>query len=147
MRKLGKFAQTMLILWFALYPLVGATGYATADGRDEDLARFPHKPLHGGYFGDAGDLYHYELVLESNGMVKLYLYDEEVKPLKVTGIPARWTLNPDAGKEPKGKFQESEDGAYFWAKLPDLKEPNIHILIEAEKKGQWVPMEFYLPVK
>lgn len=126
--------------------LLGVAGFVAADGRDEDLARFPHKPMHGGYFGDAADLYHYELALEPQGMAKLYLYDEEVKPLKVTGIPARWTLNP-GGTGPKGEFQASEDGNYFWAKLPDLKGPNIHILIEAEKEGQWVPLEFYLPVK
>jgi len=39
----------------------------------EPATEHEHGPRHGGYFGDADDLYHYELVLESSDQLALYV--------------------------------------------------------------------------
>lgn len=111
----------------------------------EDLIE--HKPRHGGYFGDAGDLYHYELVVEEAQQLRLYVYDENVRPLKVGSLPARWTLlAEDSSPEGSGRFAASAAGEFFWMTFKRPAAEVLHILVEVEKHGQWVPMEFYVPV-
>lgn len=125
---------------------VGA-GFPEALGTEGPSEGHEERPHHGGYFGDAGNLYHYEVVLESDRAVRLYLYDEEAKPMKVTGIPARWTVSPDDPNPVRGEFREGEQGEFYEAEVPRPASPLLHLKVEARRKGDWVPLEFFIPLQ
>ena len=52
-----------------------------------------HGPRHGGSFGDANDLYHYELVRSSDRRILLYVNDHYNRPLDTRALSGRWVLN------------------------------------------------------
>lgn len=114
-------------------------------GDAEEAAESEHKPRHGGSFGDADDLYHYELLLEPSHRLILYVNDEHNAPLDVRPLTGRWTLNPDAPSPVSGAFTPSEDGAYFFATLPSLESDPVHVKVAVLKGDVWAEMEFYLP--
>lgn len=111
-----------------------------------------HQPRHGGQFGDADDLYHYELVFEAPNRLKLYVNDEQNRPLDTQRLEGRWTLNPDSAAPVRGAFTPAEHGAYFLGELPAGVHatpllPTAHFEVEVLKGAQWVPMEFFLPLR
>jgi ZIP family zinc transporter len=103
-----------------------------------------HIPRHGGYFGDAGDIYHYELVRDGR-QIRLYVNDRNNRPLDTRGLTGRWVLNPDSASPITGTFQSNPDGAYLEGLLPPSieKEP-VHLKVGVLKKREWADMEFYL---
>lgn len=131
----------------AFTSIAGRLSAWASESTEETAETHKEKPLHGGYFGDAGNLYHYEAVLEPTGAVRLYLYDEKAQPMKVTGIPARWTISPDDPNSARGEFQEGGQGEFYQAELPRPSGPLLHLKVEARKKGEWVPMEFFIPLQ
>ncbi len=107
-----------------------------------------HGPRHGGYFGDANDLYHYELVSGPKNQFFLYVNDHLNRPMDVRGLQGRWILNPDGPTPLTGFFTPSEGGTFFMGELPPLHSSYpLHVKVEVLKKGQWVGMEFFLPPK
>ena len=143
------------------FALVGAMQYSAArqtaellPGGTEEAQRFDqslqeeHRPRHGGLFGDADDLYHYEVLLNERGQLVLYVNDGLNRPMSVRSLQGRWTLNPDDRSPKTGTFHPSADGTYFVADLPEgLANPeSLHVEVEVLKGRQWVSMEFYVPM-
>lgn len=105
-----------------------------------------HEAKHGGYFGDAANIYHYELLTDFTDEIKLYLYDEEARPLLVHGLPARYTIyDPEQKPLFIGPFKESERGDFYMTPFPSVPLELLHILIEVKKNDEWVPYEFLIP--
>jgi len=105
-----------------------------------------HAPRHGGTFGDANDIFHYELLLQPEGRLVLYVNDHENRPLDVRTLEGRWTLDPD-GKNPiTGSFTASADGSTFFAPLPPRpsQDNGVQVRVSVLKNKQWVDMEFFL---
>ncbi|MBI3321659.1 MAG: ZIP family metal transporter [Candidatus Omnitrophica bacterium] len=133
--------------------LIGAMahGSGAADAHETHESRYDltevgeHAPRHGGFFGDADDLYHYELVLDAPNQLRLYVNDERNRPLNVRLLQGRWTLDPDESAPRTGAFSPAIDGGYFMATLPlPLKSP-VHVEVAVQKGSVWAPMEFFLP--
>ena len=114
-------------------------------GDAKEAAESEHKPRHGGQFGDADDLYHYEVLLESSNRLILYVNDEHNAPLDARSLTGHWTLNPDAPSPISGAFTPSEDGTYLFATLPSLESDPVHVKVAVLKEDVWAEMEFYLP--
>ncbi len=118
----------------------------------EEAKEDEHKPRHGGYFGDADDVYHYEVLLEAPNRLVLYVNDEHNQPLDTRSLKGRWTLNPDEPAPVSGDFAPAEGGAYLVATLPPLDDPHpkdvgagVHVEVAVQKDGVWAEMEFFLP--
>ncbi len=105
-----------------------------------------HEARHGGHFGDVGNIYHYELLMVNQNLLRFFLYDSEAEPMKVTNIEARWTLSPDSEKPVHGEFKAGPSDEYYESELPVSGSDSIHILVEVDKNGSWVPMEFLIPI-
>lgn len=105
-----------------------------------------HGPRHGGTFGDASDIYHYELVREPEGRILLYVNDHHNRPLDVRNLEGRWLLNPDDPSPLTGPFEPSPEGGFFFARLPRRIGPQdpLHLRVGILKGGEWVEMEFFL---
>ncbi len=103
-----------------------------------------HGPRHGGYFGDANDIYHYELVKASHQKILLYVNDHHNRPIDVRTLQGRWVLNPDGPKPVTGFFSPSPDGGFLESALPSGSGPTP-LKVGVLKNNQWVEMEFYLP--
>lgn len=133
--------------------LLGATSQGTALGgmAQAKESRYyvaevgEHAPRHGGYFGDADDLYHYEVVLDASRQLRLYVNDERNRPLNVQRLQGRWTLDPDRPSPLRGTFAPSVDGGYFLATLPPITTDPIQLEVAVLKGKLWVTMEFSLP--
>lgn len=104
-----------------------------------------HGPRHGGYFGDANDLYHYELVRTPGNELILYVNDHQNHPLDARTLTGRWILNPDDLRPTTGFFQSSSEGGYLTSSLPNTAAGALQIRVEVLKGNDWAPMEFYLP--
>lgn len=104
-----------------------------------------HKPRHGGVFGDADDLYHYEVLLNGPRELILYVNDDHNRPLDVRTLQGQWTLDPDADQPTTGGFHPTADGAYFQTDLPRTEANPIHVEVAVLKGHIWARMEFYLP--
>ena len=104
-----------------------------------------HRPRHGGYFGDADDLYHYELLVV-NQRLTLYVNDDLNRPLDVRALHGRWTLNPGESSSVQGTFSASPDGGFFTAELPPHHDDPLHVEVAVLKGRIWAPMEFYVPL-
>ena len=105
-----------------------------------------HRARHGGQFGDADDLYHYELLLDAPNQLRLYVNDERNRPLNTRLLQGQWTLDPDGPSPQSGAFIPSIDGAYFLGSLPALTTDTAHVEVAVLKGSLWARMEFYLPV-
>ncbi len=103
-----------------------------------------HKPRHGGAFGDADDIYHYEVLLNKQQLI-LYVNDDYNRPLNVQGLQGRWKLDPDSDKPITGIFAPSPDGAYLVADLPGHLADPVHIEVAVLKGRIWAPLEFFVP--
>lgn len=121
--------------------VAGATGLSA----DENAAEHPHEPQHGGLFGDADDLYHYEVLLNDGGQLMLYVNDELNRPMDVRGLEGQWTINPDSAAPVSGAFAPSQDGAYLIAQLPPSAIDPLHIKVAVRKGALWAPLEFFVP--
>jgi len=124
----------------------GAVGSRSLhSGEAEEALEDVHQARHGGYFGDADDLYHYEVLLEQRRVI-LYVNDELNRPLDVRPLDGRWVLNPDVPAPVTGAFQPEDSGRYFFADLP-LAEgaASAHLKVEVLKDGVWAGLEFVLP--
>ena len=108
----------------------------------EDL----HKPRHGGYFGDADDVFHYELLVNDRRQLILYVNDDLNRPLDVRAYEGQWRLNPDEPAQLSGSFHPAPDGAYFIGEIPPMMDEVLHVEVAVQKGSQWAPMEFYLPI-
>ena len=135
-------------------PIVRAEAMDAVDSRsvhtiadvEAEALEHAHGPRHGGYFGDADDLYHYEVLLEPPAQLILYVNDELNQPLDVRPLEGRWTLRPDGPSPVTGQFTPAGDGAYFLTELPlESQERPVHVKVEVLKDRQWAEMEFYLP--
>ena len=104
-----------------------------------------HRARHGGQFGDADDLYHYEVVLDAPNTLRLYVNDEHNRPLNTRLLQGRWTLEPDTPARRTGVFTPSIDGAYFLASLPPITTAEVRVEVDVLKETAWAPMEFSLP--
>ncbi|MBI3318176.1 MAG: ZIP family metal transporter [Candidatus Omnitrophica bacterium] len=108
----------------------------------------PHAPRHGGYFGDANDLYHYELIPGTDNRLLLYVNDQMNRPLEASTLQGRWTLNPDSSAPTMGFFTPSREGNFLVGELPgNFRNDPIHVRVEVLKGTAWAPMEFYVPRK
>ena len=132
--------------------LMGALhGGSAMAGRDAQESQYyvaevgEHHARHGGVFGDADDLYHYEVVLDAPNHLRLYVNDERNQPLNVRLLNGRWTLDPESPSAQRGTFAPSIDGGYFVASLPPVTEDPVHVEISVLKGTLWATMEFYLP--
>lgn len=107
-------------------------------------------PNHGGQLADAGEAYYYEILADKTKGITVYIYDRQAKPLKILGLPGRWTIfpaNPKTEAEPlQGAFEASESGDFYWTPFPEFAGEVLHIKIEVRKEDRWVPAEFYLPL-
>lgn len=127
----------------------GSTAESSAQPDDlwqeEERKQHGHTGEHGGQFGDASDVYHYEVLLDGQRDVRVYVYDEKAMPIpNITNIKTRWTLNPDAEHPLTGPLSLSEDKKYFVLDLPPLTSSVVSVKIEAEKNEKWWPVEFLL---
>ena len=105
-----------------------------------------HGPRHGGYFGDANDIYHYELVREERGVILLYVNDHHNRPMDARILRGRWVLRPDGPRPLTGFFTPSADGSRLVGQLPAAAPgESTQIRVEVLKGGDWAPMEFSLP--
>ncbi len=125
---------------------VGAVGGQSAHeaGTAEEAREEVHQPRHGGQFGDADDLYHYEVLLEAPNRLILYVNDELNRPLDVRTLQGQWTLEPDSAHPQYGIFEPSTDGTRFVATLPALSVDPVHIKVAVPKGSLLAEMEFYL---
>lgn len=123
--------------------LAMATDFTLSAGRELTAG---HGPQHGGYFGDADDLYHYEVVSDPEGKILLYVNDHLNRPLDTRTLQGRWTLNPDEPNPIFGAFTPSEDGSTFIAGLPSsaIRAGPIHLKVAVLRGTHWAEMEFYL---
>ena len=106
-----------------------------------------HRARHGGQFGDADDLYHYELVLDEPNQLRLYVNDERNRPLNTRLLQGQWTLDPDEPSPRSGSLTSSIDGGYFLASLPPMTTDSLHVEVAVLKGPVWARMEFFLPVQ
>jgi len=104
-----------------------------------------HGPRHGGYFGDANDLYHYELVRESKRRILLYVNDHYNLPMDTRTLQSRWTLNSEGPHPLTGFFQAAPNGAFLLSDLPETVAQSAQIKIEVLKGRDWAGMDFFLP--
>jgi len=114
-------------------------------GSAEEAEEHAHGPRHDGFFGDADDLYHYEVLVEAPNRLILYVNDEFNQPLDTRQLIGRYVLAPDAETPIVGDFTPSDEGQFFVATLPAVSPNPIPVLIEVLKAGQWVGLEFSLP--
>ena len=114
-------------------------------GEAGEAEEHEHQPRHGGYFGDADDLFHYEVVPGRNGRLELYVNDEHNHPLDTRSLQGRWTLDLQTPKPVTGAFAPSADGAVFEATLPSGTPTPVTLEVAVMKNDNWVPMEFVLP--
>lgn len=125
-------------------------GFFLAMGTDFTLsaafeATAAHGPRHGGYFGDANDIYHYEL-LRNDQRLSLYVNDHHNIPMEAPGLQGRWILNPDSPTPLTGFFTPSADGLTLETTLPaSTAGKDVQIRVEVLKGNNWAPMEFQLP--
>lgn len=104
-----------------------------------------HGPRHGGQFGDAGDIYHYELARASDGTLTLYVSDHHNRPLDARTLQGRWILDPDGPKPLTGFFTPAPDGSVLTSQLPPSSRTGpTRLKVEVLKGHEWVGMEFYL---
>ena len=143
------FLGVIMVLWAGV-PVVaqplGAVESRSSHESDaaQEAREVTHQPRHGGYFGDADDLYHYEVLLDGDQLI-LYVNDELNRPLDTRPLEATWTLNPDAPEPVTGPFRASPDGAYLVSALPPRAGEILHVKVAVRKGQVWAPMEFYLP--
>ena len=105
-----------------------------------------HTPRHGGSFGDANDIYHYELLRNPGNRITLYVNDHENRPTDTRALQGRWTLDPDGENPITGNFGASPDGEFLTSSLPDRARGNtVQIKVEVLKGSEWAGMDFYLP--
>jgi len=132
------------------FVLIGALHQGTATSAAYESRYYieevgEHRARHGGQFGDADDLYHYEVLLDAPHQLRLYVNDEHNRPLNTRLLQGRWTLDPDDPSPRTGTFTSSIDGAYFVAPLPPLTADPVHVEVAVLKGTIWAKMEFYLP--
>ncbi len=126
-------------------------GFFIAMGTDLSLSAahevaVVHGPRHGGYFGDANDLYHYEIVRTTENEVALYVNDHYNQPMDTRTVSARWILNPGEAGTLTGFFTPTAGGSRLTAMLPASRTKGpLHITVSVLKGDQWADMEFYLP--
>ena len=127
---------------------VMALGSAAARASDEPVVEEvgEHQPRHGGQFGDADDVYHYEVLLDPPRRLRLYVNDEHNQPLDVRSLEGRWTLEPDGDAPTRGPFTPSPDGAGFLADLSPPSGDPVHVEVAVRKDDVGAPMEFFLPL-
>jgi hypothetical protein len=115
---------------------------------EEEALEAVHRPKHGGYFGDAEDLFHYEVLREAPGKLLLYVNDERNRPLDVRTLQGQWVARPDDPDAVSGAFVPSADGERFEATLPDgeAQQEVLTVKVEVLRGNEWVGMEFALPV-
>ncbi len=125
----------------------GASAPATIDASGQGpIGEQYHRPLHGGYFGDANVVYHYEVLLtDQPRRLRLYVNDSFNRPIRVTGLENRWTVNPDSPKPIKGTFTPGPEEAYFETELPPLDSEFLHVEVAVRKGRIWAPLEFSIP--
>lgn len=118
------------------------------DHDDDEEEHHGHIGEHGGQFGDASDMYHYEVLLNDDKDIIVYMYDGKARRIKdITSMEVRWTLNPNSEYPLKGVLKLSRDNGYFILDLPEISSKYVEVKIEAEKDGKWWPVEFLLEVK
>ena len=132
------------------FVLIGALHSGAATGAAYESRYYieevgEHRPRHGGQFGDADDLYHYEVLLDAPHQLRLYVNDEHNRPLNTRLLQGRWVLDPDDPSPRTGTFAPSIDGGYFVASLPPLTADPVHVAVAVLKGTIWATMEFYLP--
>ena len=132
------------------FMLIGAFTQIATAGRPYESRYYieevgEHHARHGGQFGDADDLYHYEVLLDSPRQLRLYVNDERNRPLNTKFLQGRWTLDPDGPAPRRGTFTPTIDGAYLTAPLPPGLGDPVHLEVSVLKGTTWAPMEFYLP--
>ena len=105
-----------------------------------------HGPRHGGYFGDANDIYHYEIVRQPDDNLILYVNDHQNQPTDTRTLTGRWVLDPGSPNSATGFFTSTPDGAYLVSSLPEkTRGAEVHLEVQVLKGNDWAPMEFYLP--
>lgn len=115
---------------------------------DDEEEHHGHIGEHGGQFGDASDMYHYEVLLDEKGDVIVYMYDGKARRISdIRNMEVRWTLNPDSEYPLKGVLDLASNQEYFMLDLPRSTSEHVSIKIEAEKDGKWWPVEFLLEAK
>jgi len=124
----------------AAEPTGGIPRHASDDA--EEALENPHQPQHGGLFGDADDLYHYELVFDAPNQLRLYVNDERNRPLNTRALQGRWEIFPGTAEAVSGAFVSSIDGGYFLAALPKTLPGSFPVEISVQKGQLWAAMEF-----
>ena len=144
-------------LWAVLLIIRGGHGASAEDagsvgsrsahqpGETEEALEHAHAPRHGGYFGDAEDLFHFEVLMPDDDRLVLYVNDELNRPLDVRELQGRWILNPDEAAPLTGDFTASPTGEFFETVLPPGQADLLHVKVEVLNGIEWVGMEFFLP--
>ena len=126
---------------------IGAIGSRSAHDEHarEEAQEHEHQSRHGGYFGDADDLYHYEALFNAKRQLVLYVNDDLNRPLDVRPLQGQWRLDPDEPSQVSGTFRPSADGAFFLTTLPPFHTDPVHVEVAVLKGTAWARMEFSLP--
>jgi len=127
--------------WLLIGAVLAAPVLADPPEREEQ----EHAPRHGGYFGDADDIFHYELVLEDGNQLTFYVSSDHNEPINVAKMHARWTADPGESREPFGFFHPTEDGSAFKTELPWIEAGYYDLDVAVAKDQGWVAMEFQIP--
>ncbi len=135
---------TDVVLVRATTPL--AVGTPGAESRLYVAEVGEHGARHGGLFGDANDLYHYELLLDAPAQVRLYVNDERNRPLNTHLLHGRWEMFPGTPEAVSGTLTSSVDGGYFLAPLPKNLPASFPVEVSVQKGQLWAAMEFEVSV-
>lgn len=130
---------------FTLYiiALLAVCGYAWAAEEEH-----PHETPHGGQVKTMGN-YHVEFLIQQDGKVKVYLLDNNVKPLPAEGVEGVVYLRPASGGGMKTvQLRLAADKGYLEGGI-NLKElSEFEAAVRLTIKGQkFTPVKFNYPVK
>jgi hypothetical protein len=106
-----------------------------------------HEARHGGYFGDADDIYHYELLVDPSGLIVLYVNDELNQPLNVRDLEARLTIDPDGEAPAVLALRPIVGGEFFFVQVKEPFGNFLHVEVAVKKSGAWIAMEFPIPLQ
>lgn len=132
--------KILFIIIYAMCPLAWAA--------EEE---HPHESPHGGQVRTMGN-YHVEFLIQQDGKFKVYLLDNNVKPLLAEGVEVMVYLKPASGGGMKTvPLKLATDKSYLEGgiNLKDLKElSTFEAAVRLTIKGQkFTPVKFNYPVK
>jgi hypothetical protein len=97
------FPRVCFIIFFALAMIFSTQALAAQDSKG-----YEHKTPHGGVIQEAEGM-HAELLIDKSGQPKVYLYDNAMKPLERSDMPAKLTVKSHGGAQHERDLKFSKD--------------------------------------